>query len=164
MPLSALRVIELGSLPAAAYCARLFADFGAEVIKVEPPGGDPMRRAAPTIDGDSAGFAFLNFGKQSFVGDAAALVAGADVLVVSDPGFDISAARAANPGLIVADISWFGRSGPYAGYAGADAVCRALAGMVQLVGPADGPPLVAPDFQALAIGGSSAAIAILATR
>jgi len=51
VPLSALRVIELGSLPAAAYCARLLADFGAEVIKVEPAGGDPMRLAAPMIGG-----------------------------------------------------------------------------------------------------------------
>ena len=110
MPLSALRVIELGSLPAAAYCARLLADFGAEVIKVEPAGGDPMRLAAPMIGGESAGFAFLNFGKRSFVGDAAGLVAGADVAVVSETGFDIAAARAANPGLIVADISWFGRT------------------------------------------------------
>src|ERR1019366_1111667 len=53
-------------------------------------------------------------------------------------------------------------SGPYARYAGADAVCRALAGLVQLVGPAEGPPLVAPEFQALVIGGLSGAIAVLA--
>ncbi len=45
------------------------------------------------------------------------------------------------PGLVHVDVSWFGRSGPYAGYLGTDAVCRALAGLVQLVGPADGPPV-----------------------
>src|SRR3978361_1112722 len=66
VPLSALRVIEIGSLPAAAYCARLLADFGAEVIKIEPPSGDPGRHAAPLLPDstDSASFAFLNFGKQ----------------------------------------------------------------------------------------------------
>src|SRR5262245_5322299 len=45
--LSHLRVVEIGSSPAASYCARLYADFGAEVQKVEPPAGDPLRRAAP---------------------------------------------------------------------------------------------------------------------
>jgi crotonobetainyl-CoA:carnitine CoA-transferase CaiB-like acyl-CoA transferase len=170
LPLSALRAIELGSLPAAAYCTRLLADFGAEVIKLEPPEGDKLRRASPFIEvapgrRESAAFAFLNFGKHSLVcdpRDTAALLAGADIAVISDPGFDAAAARSANPALILADISWFGRSGPYAGYAGADAVCRALAGLVQLVGPAEGPPLVAPEFQALVIGGLSGAIAILA--
>jgi crotonobetainyl-CoA:carnitine CoA-transferase CaiB-like acyl-CoA transferase len=163
-------VIELGALPAASYCARLLADFGAEVIKLEPPEGDPLRRASPLIEvapgrQESAAFAFLNFGKASLVcgaDETAALLAGADVAVVSQPGFDAAAALAANPGLITADLSWFGHSGPYAGYAGADAVCRALAGLVQLVGPAEGPPLVAPEFQALVIGGLSGAVAVLA--
>jgi crotonobetainyl-CoA:carnitine CoA-transferase CaiB-like acyl-CoA transferase len=171
MPLSGLRVVEIGQLPAAAYCARLFADFGAEVIKLEPPGGDPGRRAAPQIPGtgDSATFAFLNVGKYSTTRDAAGLLAGADVAILSagDPEADLAAARAANPALVAIRMSWFGASGPYAGYRGSDMVCRALAGMVQLVGPADGPPLVAPDFQAAIIGGLtgfSAALAALRAR
>src|SRR5690606_3099308 len=49
MPLSDIRVVELGTLPAAQYCTRIFADFGAEVIKVEPPGGDPGRHGAPRV-------------------------------------------------------------------------------------------------------------------
>jgi crotonobetainyl-CoA:carnitine CoA-transferase CaiB-like acyl-CoA transferase len=64
--------------------------------------------------------------------------------------------------LTVADISWFGRGGPYAAHAGSDLVCRALAGLVQLVGPAEGPPLVAADFQAMTMGGLAGAIAVLA--
>ena len=53
-PLSAYRVVELGTLPAGAYAARLFADFGAEVIKVEPPDGDPTRTFPPMIDARTA--------------------------------------------------------------------------------------------------------------
>jgi crotonobetainyl-CoA:carnitine CoA-transferase CaiB-like acyl-CoA transferase len=82
--------------------------------------------------------------------------------VVSDPAIPVSSLLATNPALIVADLSWFGRSGPYQHYAGADVVARALAGLVHLAGPAEGPPLVAPDFQALIAGGLSGAIAILA--
>ena len=64
--LSHLRIVEIGSSAATSYCARLFADFGATVCKVEPPQGDPLRRAAPlTAGGHSAWFAFLNFNKSS---------------------------------------------------------------------------------------------------
>jgi crotonobetainyl-CoA:carnitine CoA-transferase CaiB-like acyl-CoA transferase len=175
VPLSALRAVEIGLLPAAAYCARLFADFGAEVIKIEPPAGDPGRRAAPLIQGradaspESASFAFLNFGKHSATQDVAALLETADVCIASagTPGVDLAAARAANPGLVVVDMSWFGNTGPYAGFRGSDMACRALAGMVQPLGPAEGPPLVVPDFQAATIGGITgfiAAMAALAAR
>jgi len=62
--LSHLRIVEIGSGAATSYCARLFADFGATVRKIEPPRGDPLRRAAPlTPGGHSAWFAFLNFNK-----------------------------------------------------------------------------------------------------
>ncbi len=146
-PLSGIRVIEWAALPAASYAARLLADFGAEVILAGPVAG------RGTDD-----FAFLHFGKQATDAALPDLLPGADVLVTS---------RAPNealvhPGLVVADISWFGRTGPYAGFAGADLVARALAGLVQPIGPAEGPPLVAPDFQALAMGGTTGAVAILA--
>src|SRR5471032_929970 len=79
--LSHLRVVEIGSAAATSYCARLFADFGANVQKVEPPLGDPLRATAPlTPKGQSAWFAFLNFNKSSVAldpdvaGDAARLV------------------------------------------------------------------------------------------
>src|SRR3954468_20022810 len=86
-PLSSYRVVELGTLPAGAYAARLFADFGAEVIKVEPPAGDPARTFPPIIAPDISGwFAYLNYGKKSVTADRTdlgALLAGADVLVDS---------------------------------------------------------------------------------
>ena len=69
--LSHLRIVEIGSAAAASYCARLFADFGATVQKVEPPQGDPLRRSAPlTPKGQSAWFAFLNFNKSSVALDS----------------------------------------------------------------------------------------------
>jgi len=183
MPLNGLRVVEAGCLPAAGYTAQLLAGFGAEVVKIEPPGGDPLRRQAPFAgDGPQAqqpgatgaAYAFLAAGKRSVVldGDRAAqvealerLIAGADVLIASDgPPFDhldIAAIAARRPGLIICDASWFGRSGPYAGWRGADAVCRALAGLVENVGPVEGPPLAAPEFQALITAGVSGFIGVM---
>ena len=109
--LSELRVVEVGSLPAGAYAARLFADFGADVIKVEPSEGDPTRHFPPLIDGGSGWFAYLNFGKKSVTSDKtdlAALLAGADVLI------DSTGIERSHPSHLVAvDLSWFGKSGPY---------------------------------------------------
>src|SRR6266404_4998019 len=164
MPLSRYRGVETGALPAAAYAARLFADFGAEVIKVEPPGGDPGRDFPPLIDvgrgkRESGWFAYLNYGKKSVVADEAQLkelLAGADALIDST-GLDHSA-----PHLAVAEMSWFGKSGPYAAYKTTDALCRALAGFVQLIGPEDGPPLTLPDYQSAIMGGLSAFIPLMA--
>src|SRR4051812_3285475 len=89
--LSHLQIVEIGSAAAASYCARLFADFGALVEKIEPPSGDPLRRTAPlTPKGQSAWFAFLNFNKSSVMldpNDAGAsfrlteLIANCDVLI-----------------------------------------------------------------------------------
>lgn len=162
-PLSHLRVVEIGSSAASGYCARLFADFGADVQKVEPPSGDPLRRSEPlTPRGQSAWFAFLNFNKSSFVIDRAdpeavtrlvALIEQCDILI---DGRDVDSAEC--PFIDVARIqerrsvvylqaSWFGRQGPYAGFAATDSTVRALAGLIKLVGPIDGPPLHAPDFQ-----------------
>jgi crotonobetainyl-CoA:carnitine CoA-transferase CaiB-like acyl-CoA transferase len=181
MPLRGLRVMELGRLPAAAYCARLFADFGAEVLKIEPPAGDPTRLADPLVDlatgkCESGYFGFLNFNKTSIVPDAARdssrlrdLLASADVLIDSrDPtartAFDIDhvALRHLNEALVIADLSWFGKTGPYRDYKATDSVCRALAGLVQLVGPKAGPPLPVEDYQCAPVGGLTAFIAVMA--
>ncbi|TWB86792.1 crotonobetainyl-CoA:carnitine CoA-transferase CaiB-like acyl-CoA transferase [Bradyrhizobium macuxiense] len=162
--LSHLRVVEIGSSAATSYCARLFADFGADVQKVEPPQGDPLRRGPPlTASGQSAWFAFLNFNKSSIIVDANApqastrltaliedcdiLIDGRDVDAADCPFFDLAAVRRIRPGLICLQGSWFGRKGPYAGFAATDSTVRALAGLIKLVGPVDGPPMHAPDFQ-----------------
>ncbi|MCK1583955.1 CoA transferase [Bradyrhizobium sp. 168] len=168
--LSRLRIIEIGSSAATSYCARLFADFGADVKKVEPPPGDPLRRSAPfTPRGQSAWFAFLNFNKSSIILDGAdphtgeeltALVEDCDILVdgrdvdaADCPPIDISAIRQRHAGLVYLEASWFGREGPYAGFAATDSTVRALAGLIKLVGPIGGRPLHAPDFQAGILAG-----------
>lgn len=168
--LSHLRIVEIGSAAATSYCARLFADFGADVQKVEPPAGDPLRRTAPlTPQGHSAWFAFLNFNKSSVVldkDDASAtlrlreLIAGCDILLdgrgidaANCPGIDLDAIKRNNPGLIHLDLTWFGDRGPYADFAATDSTIRALTGLVKLVGPEQGPPMHAPDFQTGILGG-----------
>jgi crotonobetainyl-CoA:carnitine CoA-transferase CaiB-like acyl-CoA transferase len=165
--LSHLRVVEIGSSAAASYCARLFADFGADVQKVEPPSGDPLRRAAPlTPKGQSAWFAFLNFNKSSIALDAdassrlAGLIASCDILVdgrdidaADCPALDLAALKHSNPGLIHVETSWFGHNGPYAKFAATDSTIRALTGLIKLVGPEEGPPMHAPDFQTGILGG-----------
>jgi len=162
--LSHLRVIEIGSSAATSYCARLFADFGADVQKIEPRAGDPLRRSAPlTPGGQSAWFAFLNFNKSSIIIDAndpdairrlTALIEDCDILVdgrdvasADCPPVDIATIRERRSGLIYLEASWFGHQGPYAGFAATDSTVRALAGLIKLVGPIEGPPLHAPDFQ-----------------
>ncbi|GLR91613.1 putative CoA-transferase [Bradyrhizobium iriomotense] len=168
--LSHLRVVEIGSSAATSYCARLFADFGADVQKVEPPTGDPIRHCAPlTPMGQSAWFAFLNFNKSSTIIDPAAsdaitrleamietcdiLVDGRDIDPANCPSIDIAAIHQRRSSLTHLEASWFGREGPYAGFTATDATIRALAGLIKLVGPAEGPPLHAPDFQTGILGG-----------
>ena len=162
--LSHLRIVEIGSAAATSYCARLFADFGATVQKIEPPAGDPLRKTAPlTPKGHSAWFAFLNFNKSSVVldpGDAGAsshlseLIAACDILLdgrdidmAECPAFDLADISRRNPGLIHLDVSWFGRQGPYGNFEATDSTIRALTGLIKLVGPAEGTPMHAPDFQ-----------------
>ncbi|WP_377830656.1 CoA transferase [Bradyrhizobium lupini] len=156
--------MEVGSSAATSYCARLFADFGADVQKVEPPSGDPLRLSAPlTPRAQSAWFAFLSINKSSIMIDPtesdaserlSALIEGGDILLdgreidsAECPPIDIVAICKRCPNLIYLEASWFGRVGPYARYAATDSTIRALAGLIKLVGPSEGPPLHAPDFQ-----------------
>src|SRR5438132_337813 len=127
-PLRGIRVIELSTGIAGGYATKLFVDAGAEVIKVEPPGGDPLRRWSPSgadLDGnDSALFRFLAASKRSVVGatgDAVVgdLIGGADLVIESDTDStrDINAKwhqAPAQDGLVVVSITPFGRTGPWA--------------------------------------------------
>ncbi|ABD06285.1 L-carnitine dehydratase/bile acid-inducible protein F [Rhodopseudomonas palustris HaA2] len=182
LPLSELRVVELGSGDALAYCGKLFADFGAEVVKVEPPGGDPDRQVAPRVERgggrESASFAWLNSNKRSVTAkldDPAGVVrierllADADLLLDARHPVEIEAStlshrrlRETQPGLAITALSWFGEHGPYRDYLATDAVCRSLAGLVKLVGPAEGPPVLPRDGQTAVIAGLTAFIPTLA--
>jgi CoA:oxalate CoA-transferase len=126
-PLEGLRVLDFSIMLAGPYCARLLADLGAEVLKIEPPEGDDMRLRTPLRDGHSAYFGQLNAGKRSLALDLKSteaiklvhrLVAEADVLVenfrpgVMDRlGIGYEALREINPRLIYCSISGYGQSG-----------------------------------------------------
>jgi crotonobetainyl-CoA:carnitine CoA-transferase CaiB-like acyl-CoA transferase len=129
-PLEGIRVLDFSIMLAGPYCARLLADVGAEVIKIEPPEGDDMRLRTPLRDGHSAYFGQLNAGKRSLAldlksSDAIKLVhqlaKETDILVenfrpgVMDRlGLGYEALRAINPRLIYCSISGYGQSGPAA--------------------------------------------------
>ncbi|HEU0084685.1 MAG TPA: CoA transferase [Bradyrhizobium sp.] len=183
LPLSELRVVEIGSGDALGYCGKLFSDFGAEVIKIEPPGGDPARKIAPLVDAgngrrESGTFAWLNTGKRSITvdlgspGDMARvreLLSSADLLLDARHPADIPASalshdelRRSGPGLAITALSWFGEHGPYRDYAATESVCRSLAGLVKLVGPIEGPPVLPRDGQVGVIAGLTAFIPSLA--
>ena len=139
--LQGIRVIELGEMVSAPYCARLFADYGADVIKVEPPLGDAARAIGPfpgdAPDPERSGlYFFLNTGKRGVTLDLTTkdgrasllgLVAGADVFVennhpqrLRDWGLDLEAISKANPNLVTISITPFGRTGPYSEWRGHD--------------------------------------------
>lgn len=175
-PYSTIRIIdlthELGS-----YCTRLFADLGAEVIRVEPPSGAADRRRPPIVGevgGSGLGgipFAFLNLNKKSVTLDATAtqgqavlrdLIAGAQV-VVWEPGSGLGVEFAeilAVPGARVATaVSHFGLTGPYADFVGCDLVDQALGGLAWLSGEAGQPPLRLAGEQSLFVASLYAAAA-----
>ncbi|MFC0682883.1 CaiB/BaiF CoA transferase family protein [Lysobacter korlensis] len=175
-PLRGVRVIELGQYISGPYAAKLLADLGAEVIKVESPEGDPMRR----WEGHGAmspQFAAYNRSKSGVVLDLKttagleallALAETADVLidnfrpgVSSRLGFGPEALRARNPRLISCAITGFGPSGPYASRPAYDTVISAVGGMYSQIVPADTLRPLGPAFSDL-LSGMSAAQAVLA--
>jgi len=129
-PLDGVRVLDFSIMLAGPYCARLLADVGAEVIKIEPPEGDDMRLRSPLREGHSAYFGQLNAGKRSLALDLKSpdainlihrLVEQTDIVVenfrpgVMDRlGLGYEALRAINPRLIYCSISGYGQSGPAA--------------------------------------------------
>jgi formyl-CoA transferase len=148
-PLVGLKVVELGQLIAGPFAAKTLADFGAEVIKIEPPGtGDPLRQWRLLHDGTSVWWQVQSRNKQSValdLKDAASreivryLIAEADVLVenfkpgvMEDWGFGYEALSAVNPGLIMLRISGYGQTGPYKDRPGFGVVAEAMGGLRHL--------------------------------
>jgi crotonobetainyl-CoA:carnitine CoA-transferase CaiB-like acyl-CoA transferase len=172
-------VVDFTTAIAGPYCTKLLADGGADVIKVEPAGGDPLRRwtatgADPGTD-DAALFRYLNTSKRSVIGvpgDAAidALVASAD-LVVEDfgPGrFDVAGVRAAHPHIVVLSISPFGAGGPMSGRPATEFTVQAESGSILYRGRPTQPPVHAGgrvgEFVGGAYGAPPAIAAVLRAR
>jgi crotonobetainyl-CoA:carnitine CoA-transferase CaiB-like acyl-CoA transferase len=177
--LAGLRVIDFTQIAAGPLCTMLLGDMGAEVVKVEPPGGDIGRALGPPfVEGESAMFMSLNRNKRSVVLDlkteegrrlARALVAEADVLVesfrpgVADRlGIGYEAVTRLNPRLLYCSISAFGQHGPWSGRPGVDGVLQAVSGLMSITGAEGEPPskLQAPVVDM--VTGYQATIAVLA--
>lgn len=150
-PYQGLRVIDL-TRELSAYATRLFADLGAEVIRVEPPGGrtDRGEPALPGLGGDVR-FSFFNANKKSVAldlsgeegrGVLADLVATAGVVMLEGEETALLQTVLAVPGKrVVTVVSHFGLDGPYAGYLGSDLVTQSLGGITWMSGQPDAPPL-----------------------
>src|SRR5579871_380905 len=161
-PLGHIRVVEASAGIAGGYAGKLFADAGAEVVKVEPPDGDPLRRwtAAEVELGerDSALFRHLAAGKRSVVGGIAELVAGADV-VIEDGSLD---PLPGGDGLVVVSITAYGRLGPWADRPATEFTVQAECGSLGARGTADRPPVQAGGLIAEWVSGAYAASCALA--
>lgn len=154
-PLHHLRVLELGSLIAGPFAGQLLGDYGAEVIKVEPPTGDPMRSWGVCHEGEGLWWTSIARNKASVVldlrsaeGQAAArrLAVTADVVIenfrpgqVETWGLGYDDLAADNPGLIMVHVSGYGRTGPRAAEAGFGSIGEGMGGIRHTTGPADGP-------------------------
>jgi crotonobetainyl-CoA:carnitine CoA-transferase CaiB-like acyl-CoA transferase len=187
MALEGLRVLELGTFVSAPYCGKLFAGYGAEVIKVEPPGGDIARAHGPFKGGvpnpeTSALYMYLNTGKKSVELDVRTpegreaflrLVEKSDVLIenfrpadMREMGLTYEDLKAVNPKLVMVSITAFGQDGPYADYYSNNLVAFAMGGQMFITGTEDGGPLKNGGYQADYQGGlngfSAAMLAVLA--
>jgi crotonobetainyl-CoA:carnitine CoA-transferase CaiB-like acyl-CoA transferase len=155
-PLAGIRVIEICTTFAGPACGRLLADFGAEVIKVEPMEGDPVRQMGEFAEGISLQGACIQRGKYSLALDLKTaegkeilheLLRDADVMlennrpgVMERLGFGYEELKQVNPGLVMLRISGYGQDGPKALQPGYGAICDAFAGIRHLTGDPDRPP------------------------
>ncbi|OBF72821.1 cag pathogenicity island protein [Mycobacterium sp. 852002-51613_SCH5001154] len=148
--LRGVRVVEWATEISGPYCTKLFADLGAEVIKIEDPNGDPFRRRTfgDRSDADAL-FKFLNAGKRSVVGtslaDLEALIVSADVFVDSlGPGaLDREALLRRAPHLVIVALSPYGLTGPYRDRPSTEFTIQAESGTLALRGRPDQPPIQA---------------------
>lgn len=155
--LDGVRVLDLSRVMSGPFCTAMFADLGAEVIKIEMPNaGDDSRHFGPFVDGESAYFMLLNRGKKSVTLDLKsdrgrdllkALVAECDVVVenfrpgvAKRLGLHYEALKEINPALIYASISGFGQNGPLADRPAYDLIVQAMSGVMDITGQRDGPP------------------------
>ena len=157
-PLAGVKVLDLTQMMAGPFCTMLLADMGADVVKVEKPDGDDIRRSGPPfIGGESAAFLGINRNKRGMVVDLGTaggvetirrMAGGVDVLVqnmrpgsMRRRGLAYEDLADANPGLVYCTISGFGTTGPYRDKPGFDLVAQAMSGLMSITGEPGGPPL-----------------------
>ncbi|WP_322990893.1 CoA transferase [Hoeflea sp.] len=157
MSLNGIRVVDLTRIISGPFCTQLLADLGADVIKIETIGGDPLRNQGAKVNGFSWYFAAYNRNKRSVALDLYSdegktilkqIIRGADVLVenyrpgvLDKMGLSKPELEQLNPNLIVCNISGFGASGPYAQRPAFDFIAQALSGFMSVNGVEDEPPI-----------------------
>lgn len=173
-PLSGIRVVDLTTLLPGPLATLMLAEAGAEVIKIERPGGDDMRGYRPEWQGTGAAFSLLNRGKQALTLDLKSaegfaqlrvLLEQSDILVeqfrpgiMEKLGFGYDTARAINPRLIYCSITGYGQSGPRASEAGHDLNYISNTGLLALQPGPPGRPVVPPALIADIAGGTFPAV------
>ena len=180
-PLRGYRVLELCSTIAGPACARMLADFGAEVIKIEPPGGDPVRKFGVPDQGVELCASAILRNKETVTIDlkmpegvdlVLALANLCDVVIenfrpgtLERLGLGYEQLSAANPGLVMVRISGYGQTGPYSQKAGYGAICEAFGGVRELIGEPDRPPVrvavPVTDYMAASYAAFGATMALL---
>lgn len=158
LPLAGVKVIEMGQLLAGPYCGQLLGDFGAEIIKLEPPAtGDPIRKwGREQVNGQPLWWPIVGRNKHSVTCDlrtpqgqevARRLLADSDVLIenfrpgtMEKWGLGYEQLSASNPGLIMVRVSGFGQSGPYRDRPGYGSIGEAMGGLRYVTGDPERPP------------------------
>ncbi|MDP7239725.1 MAG: CoA transferase, partial [Dehalococcoidia bacterium] len=180
--LSGFRVLDL-TRELGVFCTKLLADLGAEVIRIEPPTGDPLRQRGPFFKDvphpeHSLYFMYYNTGKRSITLDLEQpegqalfkkLVARADVVVegfapgyMDRIGLGYEQLRSINPGIVMAAVSPFGQTGPYKDYKASDLVLMGMSGWMQITGEPEWPPTRQGNEQSHFPGAQYAALGIVA--
>ena len=155
--LSGVRVLDITQVMAGPFCTMLLGDLGADVIKVEPPGGDPTRKMAGSRGTESPSYWAINRNKRGIVVNlkdprgqqlVRDIAARADILVenykpgvMARLGLSYEEIRKINPAIVYASISGFGQTGPYAAKGGFDLVAQGMSGIMSVTGDVGLPPM-----------------------
>jgi len=176
-PLNGLKVLDVSTLFAGPLCATMLGDFGADVIKIEHPRGDPVRNHGAAKDGIGLWGKVVGRNKRGmtlYLGDPEGqrvfrtIARDADVVIENFRpgtferwGLGYDSLAEANPGLVLVRVTGFGQFGPYAGRAGFGTIAEAMSGFAAITGEPDGPPTLPPFGLADGIAALTAAFATL---
>jgi crotonobetainyl-CoA:carnitine CoA-transferase CaiB-like acyl-CoA transferase len=176
-PLTGIRVLDIATLFAGPVAATLLADFGADVVKVEHPSGDPLRTHGHVKEGHGLWWKVMSRNKWTVTIDLSTadgqellrgLARDADVVVenfrpgvLERWGLGYDRLSADNPGLVMLRTTGFGQFGPYAGRRGFGTLAESMSGFAALTGEPDGPPTLPPGALADGIAGISGAYAVM---
>ena len=179
-PLKGIRVLDLGTMIAGPVAATLLGEFGADVIKLEQPTGDPLRHVGPFINGEGLWWNIEGRNKKSITADLRRpegqeivhrLCEHVDVVVenfrpgtVAGWNIGYETLSSINPRIVMLSISGYGQTGPYAKRAAYDRIALAFAGLIHITGYPDRPPLrpgaATADYQAALYGAFSVMMAL----